>query len=202
MAGLFAHAYLLNDKTIWAELVSVYDDLIQMEIELDSINEKLKTNHSKELIDRQEYLNDEFTRNGGLTYKSMTRSALLGLGFSEDDFDKPTSKLSGGQKSKLILAKLLLSKADFLLLDEPTNHLDISAIAWLEDFLRNFNGACLIISHDRYFLDRVTDKTIELENKKSVCSTMSVDIFDELGVGVGSKVVAFCRPKNIILGRW
>lgn len=155
-----------NDKTIWAELVSVYDDLIQMEIELDSINEKLKTNHSKELIDRQEYLNDEFTRNGGLTYKSMTRSALLGLGFSEDDFDKPTSKLSGGQKSKLILAKLLLSKADFLLLDEPTNHLDISAIAWLEDFLKNFNGACLIISHDRYFLDRVTDKTIELENKK------------------------------------
>ena len=155
-----------NDKTIWAELVSVYDDLIQIEIELDSINEKLKTNHSKELIDRQEYLNDEFTRNGGLTYKSMTRSALLGLGFSEDDFDKPTSKLSGGQKSKLILAKLLLSKADFLLLDEPTNHLDISAIAWLEDFLKNFNGACLIISHDRYFLDRVTDKTIELENKK------------------------------------
>ena len=69
-----------NDKTIWAELVNVYDDLIQMEIELDSINEKLKTNHSKELIDRQEYLNDEFTRNGGLTYKSMTRSALLGLG--------------------------------------------------------------------------------------------------------------------------
>lgn len=96
----------------------------------------------------------------------MTRSALLGLGFCEEDFDKPTSKLSGGQKSKLILAKLLLSKADFLLLDEPTNHLDISAIAWLEDFLKNFNGACLIISHDRYFLDRVTNKTIELENKK------------------------------------
>ena len=108
-----------NDKTIWAELVSVYDDLIQMEIELDNINEELKSNHSKELIDRQEYLNDEFTKNGGLTYKSMTRSALLGLGFSEDDFEKPTSKLSGGQKSKLILAKLLLSKADFLLIPVP-----------------------------------------------------------------------------------
>ena len=146
-----------NDKTIWNELVSVYSDLIEMELELDDLSEKLKTNHSKELIDRQDYLTNEFTQNGGLTYKSMTRSALLGLGFCEEDFDKPTSKLSGGQKSKLILAKLL---------DEPTNHLDISAIAWLEDFLKNFNGACLIISHDRYFLDRVTNKTIELENKK------------------------------------
>lgn len=155
-----------DNKTIWNELVSVFDDLIQTEIELDEINEKLKTDHSKELLERQSYLTDEFNLNGGLTYKSMTRSALLGLGFGEEDFDKPTSKLSGGQKSKLILAKLLLSKADFLLLDEPTNHLDISAIAWLEEFLKNFNGACLIISHDRYFLDRVTDKTIELENKK------------------------------------
>lgn len=155
-----------DNKTIWNELVSVFDDLIQTEIELDEINEKLKTDHSKELLERQSYLTDKFNLNGGLTYKSMTRSALLGLGFGEEDFDKPTSKLSGGQKSKLILAKLLLSKADFLLLDEPTNHLDISAIAWLEDFLKNFNGACLIISHDRYFLDRVTDKTIELENKK------------------------------------
>lgn len=155
-----------DNKTIWNELVSVFDDLIQIELELDEINEKLKTDHSNKLLERQSYLTDEFNLNGGLTYKSMTRSALLGLGFGEEDFDKPTSKLSGGQKSKLILAKLLLSKADFLLLDEPTNHLDISAIAWLEDFLKNFNGACLIISHDRYFLDRVTDKTIELENKK------------------------------------
>lgn len=155
-----------DNKTIWNELVSVFDDLIQIELELDEINEKLKTDHSSKLLERQSYLTDEFNLNGGLTYKSMTRSALIGLGFGEEDFDKPTSKLSGGQKSKLILAKLLLSKADFLLLDEPTNHLDISAIAWLEDFLKNFNGACLIISHDRYFLDRVTDKTIELENKK------------------------------------
>lgn len=155
-----------DNKTIWNELVSVFDDLIQIELELYEINEKLKTDHSNKLLERQSYLTDEFNLNGGLTYKSMTRSALIGLGFGEEDFDKPTSKLSGGQKSKLILAKLLLSKADFLLLDEPTNHLDISAIAWLEDFLKNFNGACLIISHDRYFLDRVTDKTIELENKK------------------------------------
>lgn len=155
-----------NDKSIYNELVSVFDDLIKMEQELEEISKELTKNHTKELIDRQDFLTNEFNRNGGLTYKSMTRSALIGLGFSEDDFDKPTSILSGGQRSKLILAKLLLSKADFLLLDEPTNHLDISAIQWLEEFLKNFNGACLIISHDRYFLDKITNKTIELENKK------------------------------------
>lgn len=158
-----------DNKTIYNELVSVFDDLIKTERELDEIAEQLKKNPSHELIQRQDYLTNEFNSNGGLTFRSMTRSALLGLGFSEEDFDKTTSKLSGGQKSKLILAKLLLSKADFLLLDEPTNHLDISAIRWLEEFLINFNGACLIISHDRYFLDRVTNKTIELENKKLRC---------------------------------
>lgn len=155
-----------DGKTIWNELISVFDDLIEMEKELEGISQKLSENHSQELIDRQDYLTNEFNLRGGLTYKSMTRSALIGLGFSEEDFDKPTSKLSGGQRSKLILAKLLLSKADFLLLDEPTNHLDISAVQWLEEFLKGFNGACLIISHDRYFLDKITDKTIELENKK------------------------------------
>lgn len=155
-----------NSKTIWDELVSVFDDLIQMEQELESLALQLSENHSQALIERQDDLTNEFSLNGGLTYKSMTRSALIGLGFAEEDFNKPTSKLSGGQRSKLILAKLLLSKADFLLLDEPTNHLDISAIQWLEEFLSNFSGACLIISHDRYFLDKITNKTIELENKK------------------------------------
>ncbi|MCM1115232.1 MAG: ATP-binding cassette domain-containing protein [Clostridium sp.] len=155
-----------NHATIYQELISVFDDLIKIEQELEEIAHKLTSNPSKELIERQDYLTNEFNLNGGLTYKSMTRSALIGLGFNEEDFDKPTSILSGGQKSKLILAKLLLSKADFLLLDEPTNHLDISAIQWLEEFLKNFNGACLIISHDRYFLDKITNKTIELENKK------------------------------------
>lgn len=155
-----------DNKTIWQELVSVFDDLIEMERELEQLADELHKNVSQKLIERQDYLTNVFQLNGGLTYKSMTRSALIGLGFTEEDFNKSTSKLSGGQRSKLILAKLLLSKADFLLLDEPTNHLDISAIQWLEDFLKNFNGACLIISHDRYFLDKITDKTIELENKK------------------------------------
>lgn len=155
-----------NNKTIWDELIGVFDKLIAAERELNEISERLKANPAPELIERQDYLTDEFNLNGGLTYKSMTRSALLGLGFKEEEFNKSTALLSGGQRSKLILAKLLLSKADFLLLDEPTNHLDINAICWLEEFLKGFSGACLIISHDRYFLDKITNKTIELENKK------------------------------------
>lgn len=157
-----------ENKTIYNELISVFDDLIVMENRLDEIAHQLTEGIGDRdaLIDEQDKLNIQFTQNGGLTYKSMTRSALIGLGFDEEDFDTQTSKLSGGQRSKLILAKLLLSNADFLLLDEPTNHLDIKAVEWLEGFLKDFNGACLIISHDRYFLDKITNKTVEIENCK------------------------------------
>lgn len=157
-----------ENRSVYGELVSVFDDLIEIERRLDELSVLLSKNpdNADELIIEQDRLTFEFNNNGGLTYKSMTRSALLGLGFDENDFDLPTSALSGGQRSKLILAKLLLSKADFLLLDEPTNHLDIKAVEWLEDFLKNFKGACLVVSHDRYFLDKITNKTIEIENKK------------------------------------
>ena len=158
-----------ENKTVYGELVSVFSDLIEMERELEDIAEKLTQNASHELIARQDLLTNEFQKNGGLTYKSLTRSSLIGLGFDEKDFDMSTSKLSGGQKSKLILAKLLLSKADLLLLDEPTNHLDISAVEWLESFLSSFNGSYIVVSHDRYFLDKVTNKTIELDNQKLRC---------------------------------
>lgn len=157
-----------ENKTVWDELVSVFDELAVVEKRLEEITVLLTNGEGNqaELIEEQDRLNTIFTRDGGLTYKSMTRSALIGLGFGEDDFAMPTAKLSGGQRSKLILAKLLLSKADFLLLDEPTNHLDIKAVEWLEGFLKDFNGACLIVSHDRYFLDKITTKTVEIENKK------------------------------------
>ena len=153
-----------ENKTVYEELISVFDDLIKLEKELDAIASRLTA--EPELIAKQDMLNEQFTGSGGLTYKSLTRSCLIGMGFSESDFDKPTSKLSGGQRSKLILSKLLLSKCDLLLLDEPTNHLDIKSVEWLEGFLSSFSGAFIVISHDRYFLDRVTDKTIEIENKK------------------------------------
>lgn len=155
---------------VYHELLSVFDYLSDMETEISALAHQIdkKLGNLDELVERQTILIEQFERAGGLTYKSRTRSALLGLGFSENDFTMPVGNLSGGQRSKLCLAKLLLSQSNMLLLDEPTNHLDIDAISWLEGFLRDFKGAMIIISHDRYFLDNVTNKTIELEHNRAM----------------------------------
>lgn len=155
---------------VYHELLSVFDYLSDMETEISALAHQIdnKLGNLDELVERQTMLIEQFERAGGLTYKSRTHSALLGLGFSENDFTMPVGNLSGGQRSKLCLAKLLLSQSNMLLLDEPTNHLDIDAIAWLEGFLRDFKGAMIIISHDRYFLDNVTNKTIELEHNRAM----------------------------------
>ena len=165
------HACRNPEIDVYHELLSVFDYLTQMEIDLAALNRRIaqQPENIDELIERQMQLMEEHERLGGLTYKSRTRSALLGLGFSENDFAMPVGSLSGGQRSKLSLAKLLLSRSNLLLLDEPTNHLDIQSVNWLEDFLRDFKGAMIIISHDRYFLDNVTNKTIELEHSKTMC---------------------------------
>lgn len=157
--------------SIYNELLSVFSYLADMEREIAEVTGSIenKSGDLNLLVERQTRLIDEYERLGGLTYKSRTRSALLGLGFTEKELDMPVGNLSGGQRSKLSLAKLLLSKSNFLLLDEPTNHLDINAVNWLEGFLRDFRGAMIIISHDRYFLDNVTNKTIELEHCKAMC---------------------------------
>lgn len=164
------HACSNPDRTVYEELISVFDYLEEMEKEIEIQNNLVASTNSPsaEDIEKQTYLIEQFERLGGLTYKSRTRSALLGFGFDEDYFNMPTGKLSGGQRSKLSLLKLLLSKSNFLLLDEPTNHLDLKAVGWLENFIKDFSGSMLIISHDRYFLDKVTNKTIELEHNKTM----------------------------------
>ncbi len=162
------HACTHPERGIYDEVLSVFDYLKDMQKEIDELSEKIENGASDldSVIARQTTLIERFEREGGLTYQSRARSALIGLGFAEKDFDKPTGTLSGGQMSKLSLCKLLLSKANLLLLDEPTNHLDISSVSWLEGYLKDFKGEVIIISHDRYFLDAVTNKTIELEHKK------------------------------------
>ena len=162
------HACSAGDRSVYDELESVFDDLKRMEHEIEKITITIdrSTGDLTDLIARQTELIERFERDGGLTYKSRTRSALMGLGFREAEFGMPTSALSGGQRSKLSLLKLLLSGSDLLLLDEPTNHLDVASVAWLEGFLRDFKGLMIIISHDRYFLDAVTNKTVEIEHSK------------------------------------
>lgn len=156
---------------VYNELLSVFDYLADIEKEISDVTNDIdnKNGNLDELVERQTRLIESFENLGGLTYKSRTRAALLGLGFRESDFTMPVGSLSGGQRSKLCLAKLLLSQSNMLLLDEPTNHLDIGSVNWLEGFLRDFKGAMIIISHDRYFLDKVTNKTIELEHNRTMC---------------------------------
>lgn len=160
--------YVIRDDniTLYDEVLEIFRPLIDAENELADIAVAIDTgDHSEQTLSRQMQLQERFDREGGLTYKSMTCSALVGLGFSEEDFGKPISVMSGGQKSKAQLAKLLLSGSNILLLDEPTNHLDITACEWLEKFLTEYKGAYIVISHDRYFLDKVTDTTFEMENR-------------------------------------
>ena len=159
------HACAESERTMLDELLTVFDDVIAAEEELEQIAKKISAGagDTQALIARQDMLLELIRRRDGLTYQSRARSTLLGLGFSEADFTLPCALLSGGQRSKVSLAKLLLSGANLLLLDEPTNHLDLKSIAWLEDFIGQYTGACIVISHDRYFLDKVTNRIFELD---------------------------------------
>ena len=161
--------YVIRDDniTLYDEVLEIFRPLIDAENELADIAVAIDTgDHSEQTLSRQMQLQERFEREGGLTYKSMTCSALAGLGFSEDDFNKPISVMSGGQKSKAQLAKLLLSGSNILLLDEPTNHLDLRTKDILKNALKEFDGTLIVVSHDRDFLTGLVHKVYEFGNKK------------------------------------
>ena len=156
-------------KTIYEEVLDSKKDIMEMEEKLRAMEADM--NHFEgdaleKLLDSYHRINHEFEQLGGYAYRSEVSGILKGLGFSEEDFSHRMSELSGGQKTRVSLGKLLVTKPDVLLLDEPTNHLDIESIRWLEGFLMNYKGAVLIVSHDRYFLDRVVTKVVEIFQHK------------------------------------
>lgn len=145
------------------EMLTVFKPLLDMEEELNNLSEKLKVDHSDKLINEYSKLEEEFKSKGGYTYNSEMETILFGFGFHKEDLDKNISSFSGGEKTKLAFAKLLLSKPDLLLLDEPTNHLDLSTIEWLENYLSKYKKAIILVSHDRIFLDKIVNSVYELE---------------------------------------
>lgn len=165
------HTGLDTDNSIWEEMMNVFQDLKDMEKQLRYLEQQMSKedvyqNEMKynKILSEYDYLQNEFKEKGGYQYEADIRSVLHGLNFADYSYDTKISTLSGGQKTRLALGKLLLSKPDILILDEPTNHLDIETLTWLEQYLQTFNGAILIVSHDRYFLDKVVNQVYECAN--------------------------------------
>ena len=161
------NALLNSTKTIYNEILSVKQPLIDLEERLRDMEASMNLvtgNELSSLMDKYTNASARFEREGGLTYKSEITGVLKGLGFDQSEFTREISTLSGGQKTRVALGKLLITKPDLIILDEPTNHLDMTAIMWLENYLLNYKGTVLIVSHDRYFLDKIVNKVFELEN--------------------------------------
>ena len=161
------NALLSSTRSIHDELLLVRQDLIDLEERMRDMEASMNVVSGKELevlMDKYTLASQRFEREGGLTYRSEIVGVLKGLGFSNEDFSRDISTLSGGQKTRVALGKLLITKPDLIILDEPTNHLDMNAIMWLENYLLNYKGTVFIVSHDRYFLDKIVNKVFELEN--------------------------------------
>ena len=157
-------------RTVFEEVLSAKEDLIQMEAKLRDMEAQMPFLNGEELnrlLEKYNHLNHDFELRNGYAYRSEVTGIIRGLGFSEEDFKRPVTELSGGQKTRVFLGKLLVTKPDLLILDEPTNHLDMASITWLETFLSNYKGAVLIVSHDRYFLDKIVTKILELSGHKA-----------------------------------
>ncbi|HAB94464.1 MAG TPA: ABC transporter, partial [Lachnospiraceae bacterium] len=173
---------LVSGRTVYEEALSVKQYLIDMENRLTQYEahmEKLKGDALTQTITEYTDLLHRFELENGYAYKGEVTGVLRGLGFTDAEFDQTVSTLSGGQKTRVALSKLLLQKPDLLMLDEPTNHLDMSSIRWLETYLMNYRGTVLIVSHDRYFLDRVVTKVIEIEHGEAISFSGGYSAFAE-----------------------
>ncbi len=163
-----------GENTIYDELLSVKQEIIALEQRMRSVELQMKTASEdvlSGLMDTYADLTHAFESANGYAYKSELTGVLKGLGFTEEEFKRSVSTLSGGQKTRVALGKLLLLKPDLIILDEPTNHLDLSSITWLETYLLNYKGAVIIVSHDRYFLDRIANKVVEIDQTKATVFT-------------------------------
>ncbi len=179
---LAQHQDLESSRTIYEELREVKRPVIEMEQQIRSLEIQMKDAKGEDLeqmLSAYSRLNHDFELENGYAWQSQVTGVLKGLGFSEDEFDKVVSTLSGGQKTRISLGKLLLSQPDIILLDEPTNHLDMESIAWLETYLRGYEGAVIIVAHDRYFLNRVVGKIIELEQGQCSVYTGNYTAYSE-----------------------
>ena len=167
---LAQHQEVDGEKTIYDEVLEGKRSLIDMETRIRDMEERMQTVPKEEMetfLEEYHKLLHEFEARDGYAYRSEVSGVLKGLGFSEDEFSKRCDELSGGQKTRVSLARLLVTRPDVILLDEPTNHLDIESISWLENFLLNYKGAVVIVAHDRYFLDRIVTKIVEISMHKS-----------------------------------
>ena len=167
---LAQHEAVSSGNTIYEELLEVKQDIFELERHIRTLELQMKSQSGGELeqtLELYNRLNTEFEQKNGYACKSEIVGVIKGLGFTEDEFSKQVDTLSGGQKTRVALGKLLLAKPDLILLDEPTNHLDMQSIAWLENFLINYSGAVIIVAHDRYFLNRVVSKVIEIDHAKA-----------------------------------
>jgi ATP-binding cassette, subfamily F, member 3 len=165
------HVDFTENETVHTAALSAFQRLHDIEAEMRRLENEMAENVSDEILERYAELQTEFEREDGFTYTARAEAILLGLGFTKETWAMETKNLSGGQKNRLGLARLLLSQPDCLLLDEPTNHLDVHAVEWLENFLQSYEKTFVIISHDRYFLDRICNRIIEIENGKAFSYT-------------------------------
>ena len=171
------HVDFGSGETVHTAALSAFKEIHDIEAEMRRLEKVMETDHSEPILDQYAELQIAFEHADGFSYAARAEAILLGLGFTREMWSLDTGNLSGGQKNRLGMARLLLSNADVLLLDEPTNHLDVGAVEWLENFLAEYSGSYVVISHDRYFLDRTTNRIIEIENGRAVTYTGNYSAF-------------------------